>query len=128
MRSTDSKLAALQAAYDAGHPKVALLILAKTVRVYTRTPRSRPGWQVADWRNPYPAGAEAVVLVDAYATGRPEGYYIVPIADIRKIIEDGYKAAHPDGGRPISPGSTHAVVTVESVKQYRDRWDLIRAD
>ena len=128
MRSSDSKLAAVQRAYDAGHPEVALMILAGKVRTYTRTPKSKPGWQVADYRNPYPSGTAAVVLVDAYATGKPDGYYIVPIADIRKIIMDLHDAAFPDGVRPVNPEATHAVVAPESVEQYRDAWDFYRAD
>ncbi len=104
------------------------MILAGKVRAYTRSPRSRPGWQVADWRNPYPRGTAAVVLVDAYATGRPDGFYIVPIADIRDIIRDAHHAAFPDDVRPVSPEATHAVVTPESVEQYRDAWDFYLAD
>jgi hypothetical protein len=83
---------------------------------------------VADYRNPYPKGTAAVVLVDAYATGKPDGYYIVPIADTRKIIMDLFNAAFPDGVRPVSPASTHTVVTPESVEQYRDAWDFYRVD
>lgn len=128
MRSSDSKLTAVQRAYDAGHPEVALMILAGKVRTYTRTPKSKPGWQVSDYRNPYPPGTAAVVLVDAYAAGKPEGYYIVPIADIRKIIMNGHDAAFPDSVRPVSPESTHAVVTPESVKRYRDAWDFYLVD
>jgi hypothetical protein len=128
MRSSDSKLAAVQRAYDRGHAAVALMILEGQVRTYTRTPKSKPGWQVADYRNPYPSGTAAVVLVDAYATGKPDGFYIVPIADIRKIIMDDHNAAFPDGVRPVNPESTHAVVTPESVQQYRDAWDFYRAD
>jgi hypothetical protein len=128
VRSSQSKLAAVQQAYDTGHPEVARMILSGKVRTYTRTPKSKPGWQVSDYRNPYPRGTEAVVLVDAYATGKPDGYFIVPIADIRKIIMDDYNAAHPDGVRPVSPESTHAVVTPESVEQYRDAWEFYLAD
>ena len=128
MRSSDSKLAAVQRAYDTGHPEVALMILAGKVRTYTRSPKSRPGWQVSDYRNPYPPRTAAVVLVDAYATGKPDGYYVVPIADIRKIIMDDHNAAFPDGVRPVSPEATHAVVTPESVEQYRDAWDFYLAD
>ena len=128
MRSSDSKLAAVQRAYDAGYPEVALMILAGKVRAYTRSPKSRPGWQVSDYRNPYPSGTAAVVLVDSYATGKPDGYYIVPIADIRKIIMELFNAAFPDGVRPVSPESTHAYVPPESVEQYRDAWDFYSAD
>jgi hypothetical protein len=124
MRSSDARLAALQRAYDKGHPEIALAILAGSVRVYTRTPKSRPGWQVSNYRDPYPTGTEAVVLVDAYATGNPEGFYVVPIADISKILLDLFDRTFPDGVRPVSPSSTHAVVTPESVEQYRDAWDL----
>src|SRR5260221_14487122 len=106
MRSSDSKLAAVQRAYDAGHPEVALMILAGKVRAYTRSPKSRLGWQVSDYRNPYPPGTAAVVLVDAYATGRPDGDYVVPISDIRKIIMDHYTAPPPASVRPVSPQST----------------------
>jgi hypothetical protein len=126
--SSDSKLAAVQRAYDAGHPEVALMILAGKVRTYTRTPKSKLGWQVSDYRNPYPKGTAAVVLVDAYAADKPEGYYVVPIADIRKIIMDHHNVAYPDGVRPVSPESTHSVVTPASVKQYRDVWDFYLAD
>jgi hypothetical protein len=130
MRSADTRLAALQQAYDAGHPEIALMILDGTVRVYTRTPKSKPGWQINDYQHPYPAGTAAVVLVDAFATGKPDGFYIVPIDDIRRIITDGFDAAHPGGpaSRPVSPGSLHAYVTVESVKPYRDRWRFYSAD
>lgn len=104
------------------------MILAGKVRAYTRSPKSRPGWQVSDYRSPYPPGTAAVVLVDAYATGKPDGYYVVPITDIRKIIMDDHNAAFPDGVRPVSPEATHAVVTPESVEQYRDAWDFYLAD
>jgi hypothetical protein len=124
MRSSDSKLAALQRAYDSGHSEVALMILAGKVRTYTRGPGSKPGWQVSDYRNPYPSGTAAVVLVDSFPTGKPEGFYVVPIADIREILMDLFDAAFPDGVRPVSPESTHAVVTPESVKRYRDAWDF----
>lgn len=128
MRSSDSKLAAVQRAYDAGHPDVALMILAGKVRAYTRSPKSKPGWQVSDYRNPYPPGTAAVILVDAYATGSAEGYYVVPITEIRKIIKDAFDTAFPDGMRPVSPEATHAVVTPESVEQYRDAWDFYLVD
>ena len=61
-------------------------------------------------------------------TGRPEGYYVVPIADIRKIVMDDHNAAFPDGVRPVSPEATHAYVTPESVEQYRDAWDFYLAE
>jgi hypothetical protein len=41
---------------------------------------------------------------------------------------DDYNAAHPDGVRPVSPEATHAVVTPESVEQYRDAWDFYLVD
>lgn len=83
----------------------------------------RPGWQISNYRDPYPKGTEAVVLVDAYATGNPEGFYVVPIAHISKIILELFDKTFPDGVRPVSPSSLHAVVT-PSVEQYRDAWDL----
>jgi hypothetical protein len=122
VRSSDSKLAALQEAYDAGHPEVALRILGGSVRVYTRSPKSKPGWQVSDYRNPYPEGTEFVVLVDSYRTGRPEGFYVVPVADVEQILADQFRSVFPDGVRPVSPDATHSVVTVDSVSQYRDAW------
>jgi hypothetical protein len=124
MTNADSKLAALQRAYDRGHPEIALMSLAGSVRIYTRTTKSKPGWQVADYRRPYPRGTAAVVLVDSFATGKPEGFYVVPVAEIAKIIMDAFHAAFPDGVRPISPESTHAVVSPDSVRQHRDRWDF----
>jgi hypothetical protein len=115
-------MAALQEAYDTGHADVALRILGGSVRVYTRSPKSKPGWQVSDYRNPYPEGTEFVVLVDSYRTGRPEGFYVVPVEDVEQILADHFRAVFPSGVRPVSPGSTHSVVTVEQVRQYRDAW------
>ena len=115
-------MAAMQQAYNSGHPGVALRILDGSVRVYTRSPKSKPGWQVSDYRNPYPEGTEFVVLVDSYRTGSPEGFYVVPVADVEQILADQFHAVFPTGVRPVSPGSTHSVVSVDSVRQYRDAW------
>jgi hypothetical protein len=128
MRSADTRLAALQQAYDSGSPEIALMILERSVRVYTRSPKSKPGWQVSDYQHPYPTGTAAVVLVDAFATGRPYEYYIVPIDEIEKIIIHLFDEAFPDGRRPVSPEATHAVVTPESVEQYRDKWRFYARD
>src|SRR6266702_1189491 len=128
MRSADSRLAALQQAYDRGYPEIALMILGGSVRVYTRSPKSRPGWQVSDYQHPYPDGTAAVVLVDAFATGKPYGYYIVPIDEIKKVIRRLFDKAFPDGQRPVSPEATHAVVSPESVEKYRDKWRFYATD
>jgi hypothetical protein len=122
VRSSDSKLAAVQAAHDAGHPEVSLMILKGTVRTYTRTPKSPAGWQVSNVFDPYPKGTAAVVLVDAYDVSRPPGFYVVPIEEIREIILARHYHYFPDGKRPVSPDATHGVVTVESVAAYRDAW------
>jgi hypothetical protein len=127
MRSADTRLAALQQAYDRGYPEIALMILGGSVRVYTRSPKSRPGWQVSDYEHPYPDGTAAVVLVDAFATDKPYGYYIVPIDEIKEIIKKLYDEAHPGRQRPVSPEATHAVVSPESVKKYRDKWRFYTA-
>jgi hypothetical protein len=118
----------LQQAYNCGYPEIALMILGGSVRVYTRSPKSRPGWQVSDYQHPYPDGTAAVVLVDAFATGEPYGYYIVPIDEIKKIIRRLFDEAFPDGLRPVSPESTHAVVSPESVEKYRDKWRFYAAE
>jgi hypothetical protein len=122
MRSADTRLAALQQAYDCGYPEIAKRILDGKVRVYTRSPKSRPGWQVSDYQHPYPDGTDAVVLVDAFAADKPYGYYIVPIDEIKEIIFRLYDEAHPGRRRPVSPEATHAVVSPESVEKYRDKW------
>jgi hypothetical protein len=101
------QLAALQRAYDSGHPEIALMILAGKVRVYTRdnTPK---GWP-ADYHKPYPQGTAAVVLMDTYPDGEPGAYYIVPIADIRRIITEQFHRDFPGGpdSRPRTPGAGH---------------------
>lgn len=128
MRSAETRLDALQQAYDCGYPEVARMILDGSVRVYTRSPKSRPGWQVSNYEHPYPDGTTAVVLVDAFATGKPPyGYYIIPIDEIENIIRHSYREAHPGGYRPVSPGSTHAVVSPESIAKYRDKWSYAAA-
>jgi hypothetical protein len=58
----------------------------------------------------------------------PYGFYIVPIDEIRKIIRRLFDEAFPDGQRPISPESTHAVVSPESVEKYRDKWRFYAPD
>lgn len=123
MRSTDSKLAALQRAYNLGHQTAALNILGGTeVRVYTRTPKSKPGWQVSNYRRPYPEGTRVAVLVDAYAAGAPS-FYVVPVEELEQMLEDDHMASFPHG-RPRSPDSMHAVVKPEWVTDYRDAWHL----
>jgi hypothetical protein len=116
------QLAALQRAYDSGHPEIALMILAGKVRVYTRdnTPK---GWP-ADYHKPYPQGTAAVVLMDTYPDGEPGAYYIVPIADIRRIITEQFHRDFPGGpdSRPRTPGAGHTIVLPELVQQYRDAW------
>jgi hypothetical protein len=124
MRSADTTLAALQQAYDCGYPEIALMILQRSVRVYTRSPKSKPGWQVSNYQHPYPGGTAAVVLVDAFDTDKPYRYYIVPIDEIEEIISRTFDEAFPDGQRPLNPESTHAVVTPESVEAYRDKWQF----
>lgn len=62
--------------------------------------------------------------MDSFATGKPDGFYILPIAEIEKIIMDAFHAAFSDGVRPISPESTHAAVSPDSVRRYCDRWDF----
>lgn len=124
MRSTDSKLAALQRAYNLGHQAAALKILGGTeVRVYTRTPKSKPGWQVSDYRRPYPEGTRVAVLVDAYSAGSPS-FYVVPTEELSRMLEDDIRACFPTGVRPVSPNATHAVVKPEWVTEYRDAWHL----
>jgi hypothetical protein len=41
-------------------------------RTATEEPQVQAGWQVSDYQHPYPDGTAAVVLVDAFATGKPE--------------------------------------------------------
>jgi hypothetical protein len=125
VRSTDSKLAALQRAYNLGHQAAALNILGGTeVRVYTRTPKSKPGWQVSDYRRPYPDGTRVAVLVDAYSADEPPKFFVVPTDELGRLLEADIRACFPTGVRPVSPHSTHAVVKPEWVTEYRDAWHL----
>ena len=83
---------------------------------------------VSNYQHPYPDGTAAVVLVDTFATGKPDGYYIVPIDDIKRILRRLFDEAFPDGKRPVSPGSLNSVVTPRSVEMYRDEWRFYAAD
>lgn len=117
-----SKPDAVQRAYDCGHPEVALMILGDKVRTYTRTPKDKPGWQVKDYLNPYPAGTAAVVLVDKYDPDQPAAFYVVPIDTVRKLLVDNFNAWCPSGIRPRTPDSRHSVIHPDHVQQYRDAW------
>ena len=118
-RTADSQVAAMRAAVAAGHPEIVFMILGGTARVYTRTPRSRCGWQISDWDKPYPEETAAVILRDVYEG--PEVFYVLPIKAIKAIIyEDGPGGRVSQGiPRPVTPESRHMYIRPERVAGYR---------
>lgn len=47
---------------------------------------------------------------------------------VAALIKRLFDEAFPDGQRPVSPESTHAVVSPESVEKYRDKWRFYAAE
>jgi hypothetical protein len=124
MSLAEVKLAAMQRAYNLGHADVALMILSGKARVYRRTPTEKPGWQVSDYTDPYPKGTLIVVLADCYATGSPEAWYVVPVADLLVILREQFEQSVPSGVRPRNPDSLHSAFKPELVAKYRDAWKV----
>jgi hypothetical protein len=117
-RTADSQIAAMRAALSAGHPEIVFMILDGTARVYTRTPRSKCGWQISDWDRPYPEGTAAVILRDVY--DGPEVFYVLPIKAIKTIIrKDGPGVGLARDPRPVTPESRHMYIRPERVASYR---------
>ena len=113
-RHSDVVLAVLRAAHADGLDKLVGMILHGTARVYTRTPKSRPGWQVADWDRPVPEGTRTVVLVDAYETPATLG---LPAEGL-----PGHHRRKDRPPRPHSPESRHTVVTRSDVSERMGHW------
>jgi hypothetical protein len=88
-----------------------------------------------DWQIPTTEGVplevkvearEFWVLVDFTVLGAPEYYVMSGTWLRRKIYNDHQIYLRSHGGtRPESPKSTHNKVTLESVKQWKDRWDIL---
>jgi hypothetical protein len=115
VRSADSKLAAMREANSQGHADVALMILTGAVRVYTRSPKSRPGWQIADWDRPFPADTAGIVFLDTY-DGEPR-FYITTISEAQNIV-----GAQVHSGRPENPESRHCYIPPELLADYENQW------
>lgn len=114
MRHADAQILAMKAAREHGQDELALMILDGTARVYTRTSKSRPGWQVADWDRPVPEGTEIVILVDAF--DGPPAFSLMPAEQYRALVA-GKK--HP---RPRSPEARHCIITPDEAAQWLDAW------
>jgi hypothetical protein len=83
-----STLLALRAAHAAGRDDLALMLLNGRCRAYSRTIKSKPGFQIGDWNQPVPDGTRVAVYVDTF--GRQPVFYVV----CRGAQED-----HPQGTR-----------------------------
>lgn len=121
VRSSDSQLTVMREAVAQGHPEIALMILNGSVRVYTRSPKSRPGWQIGDWDRPFPEGTAGVVFLDTYS-GTPK-FFITTADEARKLVAD----KHPPGRvRPVNEDSRHCYIPPDQVAEYQDAWEFYR--
>ena len=67
------------------------------------------------------------VLVDFKSSFGAPGYYVMPGKWLRRNIyveHREYLRSH-GGVRPITPNSTHHKMTLQTIKEWKDRWDLI---
>ena len=119
MRHSDALILAMKAAHAHGQDDLALMVLDGTARVYTRTSKSRPGWQVADWDRPVPDGTEVVILLDVYDPKTPPKFSLVPVAAYRELIDS---KRHP---RAQNEESRHCYVTPEDAKDWANDWTIL---
>jgi hypothetical protein len=122
VRSSDSQLTAMRQAAAQGHAEIALMILNGSVRVYTRSPKSRRGWQINDWDKPFPEGTAGVVFLDTYS-GSPK-FFATSISEARQLVAD--QQAKVQMPRPVTEGSRHCYITPDQVADYQDAWDFYR--
>lgn len=84
-------------------------------------------WQIQDVDRYTTASIEHVVLVNV-TDGRRE-IYVVPGDWLRRDVRERHNAhleAH-GGSRPRSPGSKHAAIYPEHVREWRDGWDRLES-
>lgn len=88
-------------------------------------------WQIptTEGRSPDESvdGSEFWILVDFSAFTENPDYYVMTGDWLRRKIYNDHKMylrSH-GGRRPISPESSHHKETLESVEQWKDRWDLL---
>ena len=108
-------LLAMKAAHGAGRDDLALGMLNGWVRTYTRSARSKPGWQISDWDAPVPAGTGLAVYVDT--TGTEPAFYVIPVGQLKEMMR-----GKQHGPRPVTPDSHHCVLTVDDLEPYQDGW------
>jgi hypothetical protein len=111
-----TQLLAMKAAHDAGRDDLTLGMLDGWVRAYTRSSRSKPGWQISDWDSPVPAATSLAVYVDT--TGTEPAFYVIPARALNEIM----CGKRRPGPRPVTPDSRHCVLTVDDLAPYRDGW------
>jgi len=121
VRSSDSQLTVMREAAREGHAEVAMMILTGAVRVYTRSPRSRPGWQISNWERPFPDGTAGVVYLDTY-DGTPR-FFILTARKARDVIA---ALVEPDRVRPENPESRHCYIRRELLTDFEGKWEFYR--
>lgn len=118
MRHSDAQNLTMKAAHEHGQDELARMILDGTARVYTRTSKSRPGWQVSDWDRPVPDGTEIVVLLDVYDPSIPPKFSLIPADVYANLIST---KRHP---RARNPESRHCYVTPDDAKEWLNFWTI----
>ncbi len=56
-------------------------------------------------------------------------FYIVPCAELKKIVHNNYKEylAKKGGIRPKNPQSTHTAIKEKDIKCYENRWEIFKS-
>ncbi len=111
-----ARLLAAEAALADGASEVALMILARTIKV---TGRRTGSWQFDPWDRAT-EGAAAVVFADLSAD-KPS-FHVVPSWWLRRDLARRYAEAFPTGVRPVNPESRHAAVNLEHFDQWGQKW------
>ncbi len=100
-----------------------LTVDGKTAQVNSRRQPGSP-WQFNADR-PVVDDAVAVIFVDL--TGDAPDFYIAPGQWVRDDVKQHYAAwlESKGGTRPRNPGSDHAGVELDRIRQWHQRWDVL---
>jgi hypothetical protein len=113
-----STMLAMKAAHDAGRDDLALMLLSGRCRAYSRTIKSKPGFQIGDWNQPVPDKTMIAVYVDTF--GRQPMFYVIPVPALKKIIRKVRRSGNSP--RPVTPKSRHCYLTRADLAAFEDAW------
>lgn len=113
-----ARLRAAEAALADGAPEVALMILARTVKVKAR--RGDGVWVFSDYTRAA-SGVSAVVFADL--SGDRPAFYVAPAAELDRDVTSRYKQVFPNQeDRPRNPASRNCTVSLADIEKWGPDW------